>query len=392
MKLFKNTTLRIAHLVIAALGIAATFSACKKTEDYYRVDDSRVKREEILYTQIPAPGSGENYSTLVILNYNKDTVKTKRVEATFLGNFQRWYINGQYRYTYFVKDPAMYLIPNVGYHAGYFVIADSGLNELKRVYLQPHGSITGDNNQRGLDLHDFILLADDHYIALSYYEKPVTNIPAFLKPANGIKVVAAIIQEVKGNDVVWQWDATTWPELYGNSVEGNNYADTTRVADYLHANSMFVDPNDGNLIVSCRNTDQVIKVSRKNGNIMWRLGGKNSDFHLPDNRKFLRQHHATLVDDNKTLLLFDNGDIALRPATRILEFQLNDVSKDVTGFRSFSVPGAFAQFMGSVQKIGGKYFIGGGTGNYIHEVDFTTNEKTFDLQLKTGPYRAFKYE
>jgi hypothetical protein len=26
---------------------------------------------------------------------------------------------------------------------------------------------------------------------------------------------------------------------------------------------------------------------------MWKLGGKNSDFYLPDNRKFLRQHHAT---------------------------------------------------------------------------------------------------
>ena len=50
MKLFKNTALRIAHLAISALAIAATVSACKKTEYYYRVDDSRVKREEILYT------------------------------------------------------------------------------------------------------------------------------------------------------------------------------------------------------------------------------------------------------------------------------------------------------------------------------------------------------
>ena len=47
--------------------------------------------------------------------------------------------------------------------------------------------------------------------------------------------------------------------------------------DYLHLNSVEVD-TDGNLLISARNTWTVYKVDRSTGAVLWRLGGKRSDF------------------------------------------------------------------------------------------------------------------
>jgi len=52
---------------------------------------------------------------------------------------------------------------------------------------------------------------------------------------------------------------------------------TASIYDYVHANSIEVD-GDGTLLVSARNTSTVYKIDRTTGAIVWRLGGKRSDF------------------------------------------------------------------------------------------------------------------
>ena len=49
---------------------------------------------------------------------------------------------------------------------------------------------------------------------------------------------------------------------------------------------------DGNLLVSARNTWAVYKVSRKTGEVLWRLGGKRSDFEMGKGTVFAWQHDA----------------------------------------------------------------------------------------------------
>lgn len=49
--------------------------------------------------------------------------------------------------------------------------------------------------------------------------------------------------------------------------------------DYFHINA--VDKtSDGNYLISSRHTCTIFKVSSKDGSIIWRLGGKSSDFTL----------------------------------------------------------------------------------------------------------------
>src|SRR5699024_2023658 len=86
------------------------------------------------------------------------------------------------------------------------------------------------------------------------------------------KVLAAYIQEIKDDEIVWEWISTDYPEFYKNSVENNDYTNSERyAADYMLINSMFIDPKDSNLNMSFRNQDTVVKVDRETNEILWRL-------------------------------------------------------------------------------------------------------------------------
>ena len=60
-----------------------------------------------------------------------------------------------------------------------------------------------------------------------------------------------------------------------------------------------------------RHTDTIYKVNHLNGSIVWRLGGRKSDFEFDTkDAKFSRQHHATVRGQNEThafISMFDNA-------------------------------------------------------------------------------------
>jgi len=335
------------------------------------------------------PGDSSS-GVVMVLNQNGHVIKQLKTSGETL-NFQKWVINGKVRYTFEVQDPSIPMYTG-GTIPGYEVITDSNFNVIKKVSLYNNGSIST-STMKGVDGHDFILLDDNHYILESFYPKTVTNIPDSLAPVvSGVNVIAPVIQEVVNDVVVWQWDGTNYPEFYATSVEGNTFGDSVNYQDYMHLNAMFIDPRDNNLLLSFRNLDQVVKINRTTGNIIWRLGGKNSDFPINSDQFFLRQHNITLTDDNATFLLFDDGQTSIRPSSRILEFNLDESAKTILAFRSFDIPEPFCAYMGSVQKRGNTYFIGGGWANYVLEVNYLTGEKLMELKAPVDKfYRAYKY-
>jgi arylsulfate sulfotransferase len=363
------------------------FYGCKKeTTNTVVIDNSNIAGKIYL-----APlAEGDKSGKLWVLD-KSGNLEREIVTDGIATNFQQWQLNGTTRYTYLLKDNDGYQIP--GYTNNIFgcqVIADENLNEIKRVYLSSFNNIDA-SVKNLLDMHDFILLSDDHYIGMAYYEKPVNNIPATLQPATGARVVAPVIQETENGQVIWQWDGTDYPELYAESVQGNNYSNGAVVNDYLHLNSMAIDPKDGNLVCSFRNANLILKINRKTGDIVWKLGGKNSDFPITEDDVFLRQHNVSFVDDGSTMLVFDNGEINERPYSRILEIRLDESTRQIISYNSFNIPGAFVQYTGSVQKKDNTYFIGGGSAKYILEVDRLSGVKYFEMQLENSSYRSFKY-
>jgi arylsulfate sulfotransferase len=396
---FKNLLFVIVFFLLAAAG-------CKKNETvpsnnvtppltpppvvtdntFYSIsgNDSALAKGQVLFA-LNSKTAGKLFIT-----DERGSIITEKSVGTDVENFQKWNINGVTRYTYF-RSAGYIMLDNVpGTELGYEYICDSNLNVLDTVRLLSNGVINT-SVQDGVDVHEFILLGDHHYICETYYSEKAVNIPASLKPAAGVKVAACIIQEVNNGAVVFQWDAAQVPELYSSSQENNNFSDLSITHDYLHLNSICVDSTDNNLIVSFRNCDEIIKLNRQSGQIMWRLGGSNSDFSQTAGQLFLRQHYARIIEGGKTLIFIDNGDSA-RPYSRILEFQLDQDAKTITGFKSFQVPDKFIEFAGSVQKIDDFYFIGGGEGNYVLKINYLTSQVLLRLTLLYPSYRTLLYE
>ncbi len=362
------------------------------TQDVYTIDSTQIPTEGVILTapfNFWAPTNVATPGELLVMDQSGKVLMKKATPGNAF-DFARWTINGQTRYTWLVNDPTAFRPTGDIQNAGYAIIADSNLNTLQQVNFIPYDASLFPSNQ-GLDIHDFILLSENDYITLTYFWKTPTNIPARLNPAPGASVLTPVIEEVRSGAVVFHWDASDDSSFYANSIFDNNFSNPDTAQDYIHMNSMFLDPTDSNLICSMRHQDQIIKINRQTGAIMWRLGGLNSDFALTTDQQFLYQHNATLTDNNQTLLVFDNGDINARPYTRICEFHLDVPNKKVTSFKFFNIPEPFTQLTGSVQKIGDEYFIGGGTAQYMLEINYNTGQKVIEFQGKQASYRSFKY-
>jgi len=92
--------------------------------------------------------------------------------------------------------------------------------------------------------------------------------------------------------------------------------------DIAHVNSVGEAP-DGNIVVSFRNLNQVIKIDRTTGRVLWRLGGKRSSFKIEGdpNGQFAAQHDAREIDDN-VITLFDNAYCTGDEHARAMDYEL----------------------------------------------------------------------
>ena len=76
--------------------------------------------------------------------------------------------------------------------------------------------------------------------------------------------------------------------------------------DWFHINSIDLESDD-NILISSRNTWAVYEIGHTYGEVLWRLGGKNSSFTLGAGVRFAWQHDATRLADG-TIEIFDNED------------------------------------------------------------------------------------
>jgi hypothetical protein len=109
--------------------------------------------------------------------------------------------------------------------------------------------------------------------------------------------------------VTWTWDAFDYLDVNRGPI----HEDTSRdPVDWTHANSVNWSSADGDLVVSLRNQDWVIKIDYAggsgDGHVIWRLG-QGGDFTINSQDSypwFSHQHNAHYLNGT-TLGLFDNG-------------------------------------------------------------------------------------
>ena len=154
-----------------------------------------------------------------------------------------------------------------------FVGDGDGVGQVYDSSYQPIAQVRTGNGY-SFDLHEFTITPRNTALVLAY-ERYERSLKAWGGPADA-KIVDNIVQEVDlaTGLVLFEWHSfgNVSPEESGVPVPKLNGSEW----EYFHANAVDID-NDGNFLVSARNTSTIYKINRATGKIMWRLGGKKSD-------------------------------------------------------------------------------------------------------------------
>ncbi len=280
-----------------------------------------------------------------------------------------------------------------GYSAKFFEL-DPNYNVIDSFYCR---------NGYSTDLHELRLLPNGHAIVVSY-DPQIVNMFQYLGGGGekiGIDtligdtaaiVTGLIIQEIDNNkNVIFQW--RSWDHFrITDATHENLYAHTI---DYVHGNAVEID-NDNNLLLSCRHMDEITKIDRNTGGIIWRLGGKNNEFTFTNDQTGFSHQHAIRRIANGNITLFDNGNYHTPNFSRACEYKLDEQNKIATLVWQYrNSPDIYGSAMGYVQRLrNGNTLIGWGAANPSVTEVTSNGTKVFELTLPQAvfSYRAFRDE
>ena len=268
------------------------------------------------------------------------------------------------------------------FNAGAYMELDSTYN-IVNTYSCSEGYLT--------DLHDLRLLPNGHALLMGT-DRETIDMSTIVPGGNpGATVLGLIIQEFdKDKNVVFDW--RSWDHF--KITDATHLDLTTSSVDYVHANALDVD-TDGNILLSARHMDEITKIDRSTGDIIWRMGGKNNEFaFLNDTLGFSHQHAVRRID-NGNITLFDNGNYHATPSSRAVEYRVDEVNRTVTEVWEYrNSPETYGSAMGYVERLpNGNTLIGwGATNPTVTEVTSDGN-KVFELTFPPGvvSYRAYRY-
>lgn len=274
---------------------------------------------------------------------------------------------------------------------GWFIM-DSLQNIVDTVYCK--NGYTADN-------HDFIALPNGNYVLISYDEQPyaMDTIVAGGDP-NAI-VEGLIIQELDAShNVIFEWKS--WDHFH---VTDNIYVNLTSAnIPFIHANAIDID-FDGHFLISSRGLDEITKIHRTTGEVIWRWGGSKNEFTFINDYPFTHQHSIRSLGENR-YILFDNGNYSAQYTggsniSRAVEYLLDTNAMTAEKVWEFIHPDSlYCPSISGVQRLtNGNTLITFGNlqwinkGSIITEVD-SNNQIVFQLECDNGGniYRAQKYD
>lgn len=248
-----------------------------------------------------------------------------------------------------------------GAGGGGFMIMDSSYRVIKVVHA---------GNGLTEDIHDLQLTARGTALMTIFHKAPY-DLSKIGGPVHGY-VLEGIIQEISlaSGRVLFEWRSTkdVAPSESYQALEPKSGL-VKAPYDYFHVNSVAVDTDD-NLIVSARHTHTVYKIQRGDGAILWRLGGKKSDFTFGPGARFAWQHDARREPDG-TLSVFDNNESKARSGVQsrvlVLDVNLSTHRAQLVRARAHRPP-LLSTSQGNAQRLpDGHLFVGWGSKPYFTE-------------------------
>jgi hypothetical protein len=276
------------------------------------------------------------------------------------------------------------IISKAGIGRGSYVVYDASYKQI--------ATFKAANGLDG-DLHEFQLTPRGTAYISVYHEVPV-DLRSVGGPKDGY-AEDSVVQEIdiKSGKVVFGWHSLDHVPLT-ESIQANrepaHHATKKRPLDYFHVNSVADGPG-GTILISGRNTSALYLI-RRDGSLVWRLGGKRSDFKPAAAVKFRYQHNARFHGPT-TISLFDNGAIPKEePFTRPLVLKIDPARKTAKIAKTFVHPKKLSSpFEGNLELLpDGGAFVGWGGIRKLTE--FSPSGKVrFELTLPYGDtYRGYR--
>jgi hypothetical protein len=291
------------------------------------------------------------------------------------------------------------------YHSGSFAVQRNGLisflrneNDDKRFYLMDSSYVIVDSVRMEnylLDSHDFIAMENGHFLIFGL-DLRIMDLSTVVEGGNPAATVkGCVIQELDADkNVVFEWNSFDHYELT------DTYKDLTESAvDYVHPNSLEID-YDGNILLIARGMNEVTKIDRQTGDIIWRLGGKNNEFTFPDSIQMFSQPHdfRLLPDGNYTI--FDNGNDRDPAYSRAIEYQIDQENKTIELVWEYDADkSVFGRSGGSTRRLpSGNTIIGYGgrisspASLEVHPDGTTALQLNFNNDMKAGRTLKFPWK
>jgi hypothetical protein len=272
-----------------------------------------------------------------------------------------------------------------GTHAGFgdgeYAIFDDSYKEVTR--FRAGNGLPGDH-------HEFLISSRDTALVTVYAETPMDLSP-YGGPADGL-IMDGVAQEIdiETGEVLFEWRSLdhVGPEESAYQPDSG----LKEAYDYFHINSIEEEGED-HFLISARRTSAVYKIDRRTGEVVWRLGGKRSDFEMGEGARFAFQHDARRHPDG-TITLFDNRGAAMEDESRGIRLELDEEAMKATLLQEYLHPEQpFATYQGNVQVLpNGNVFVGWGSAPYLTEHD-RDGDILFDagFPAEVESYRAFRF-
>jgi hypothetical protein len=239
------------------------------------------------------------------------------------------------------------------------------------------------------DIHELLLFSNNHYFLLGLNPQIIDMSELIEGGKEDAVVLGFVIQELDDDkNVVFQWRILDYISVL--DAEGIDL--TAQVIDYCHTNSICIDSDD-NLLISSRNLNEITKINRQTGEIIWRLGGKKNQFSfINEEYNFYRQHDVRRIQ-NGNILFFDNGNFHNPQFSRAVEYKLDEINLVATKVWEYrNSPDYYTSAMGNVSRLAnGNTLINWVRPGFVTEVKPDGSKA---LEIKFPPelysYRVFK--
>ncbi len=277
------------------------------------------------------------------------------------------------------------------YKAGSFYILDSTFTVVDTINCSGYYT----------DPHDLQIINNNHYLLLGE-EAIMMNLSSYhyfnhngSAGSPNATVTGSIIQELdSAKNILFEWH--TLSHFQFDDVD-EFWLNSPVNVDWTHCNAVELD-TDGNILLSTRHFNEVTKIDRSTGNIIWRMGGKENEFTFYNDSLIFRGQHDIRRIANGNLTLYDDGNYTVPHGARGVEYAVDELNKTATLVWSYTHdPNLVSYATGNNQRvIGSRKLINYGNRSYgdlgfsfIDSLNNPISEMTFSDS--SASYRVFFY-